>query len=357
MSRLLLVEDEKNIRESVETALSENYEVCAFDSAEKAGKAMLESAFDILITDIRLPGISGIEFLRKFKTQNPDSPVIVMTAYSSIQSAIEAMKAGADEYVPKPFSLEELEIKARNLLQIKKIKEDKNLYAGLQDSAFGEIAGASKEIQKIKNDISKVSKNDVTVLITGETGTGKELIAYTIHKLSGKKGPFVPVHCAAYAKGLIESELFGHEKGAFTGADRSRKGRIEAAQDGTLFLDELGDIPLDIQVKLLRVLENKTYEKVGSNKSARTNARILCATNKNLEGMIKKGEFREDLYYRVNVFPVHIPPLRERKEDIPELAEIFARRHGSYLLGSAGKNALMSYSWPGNVRELQNIIE
>ncbi len=357
MSRLLLVEDEKNIRESVETALSENYEVCAFDSAENAGQAMLESAFDILITDIRLPGISGIEFLRKFKAQNPDSPVIVMTAFSSIQSAIEAMKAGADEYVPKPFSLEELEIKARNLLQIKKIKEDKNLYAGLQDSAFGEIAGASKEIQKIKNDISKVSKNDVTVLITGETGTGKELIAYTIHKLSGKKGPFVPVHCAAYAKGLIESELFGHEKGAFTGADRSRKGRIEAAQDGTLFLDELGDIPLDIQVKLLRVLENKTYEKVGSNKSARTNARILCATNKNLEGMIKKGEFREDLYYRVNVFPVHIPPLRERKEDIPELAEIFARRHGSYLLGSAGKNALMSYSWPGNVRELQNIIE
>jgi len=357
MNRVLLVEDEKNIRESVETALSDRYEVSAFESAEKALTAMADSGFDILITDIKLPGMTGIELLSKFKALSPDSPVIVMTAFSSINSAIEAMKAGADEYVPKPFSLEELEIKTENLLKIKKIKEDKNLYVSQQDSAFGEIAGTSPEINSIKNSISKIAANDVTVLITGETGTGKELIAYTIHKLSGKKGPFVPVHCAAYAKGVIESELFGHEKGAFTGADKLRRGRIETAQDGTLFLDELGDIPLDIQVKLLRVLENKTYERVGGSKPLSTNARVLCATNRNLEELIKKGEFREDLFYRVNVFPVNIPPLRKRKEDIQALAETFASKHGRFKFTPAGKNALLSYGWPGNVRELQNIIE
>ncbi|PKL91529.1 MAG: hypothetical protein CVV21_08070 [Candidatus Goldiibacteriota bacterium HGW-Goldbacteria-1] len=357
MNRVLLVEDEKNIRESVETALSDRYEVSAFDSAEKALTALSDNGFDILITDIKLPGITGIELLKKFKTLSPDSPVIVMTAFSSINSAIEAMKAGADEYVPKPFSLEELEIKTENLLKIKKLKEDKNLYVSQQDSAFGEIAGTSPEINSIKTGISKIAANDVTVLITGETGTGKELIAYTIHKLSGRKGPFVPVHCAAYAKGVIESELFGHEKGAFTGADKLRKGRIETAQDGTLFLDELGDIPPDIQVKLLRVLENKTYERVGGSKSLSTNARVLCATNRNLEELIKKGEFREDLFYRVNVFPINIPPLRERKGDIQPLAETFASRRGSFTINTAGKNALLAYSWPGNVRELQNIIE
>ncbi|MBN2755197.1 MAG: sigma-54-dependent Fis family transcriptional regulator [Candidatus Goldbacteria bacterium] len=357
MNRVLLVEDEKNIRESVETALSDRYEVSAFESAEKALTAMADNGFDILITDIKLPGMTGIELLSKFKTLSPDSPVIVMTAFSSINSAIEAMKAGADEYVPKPFSLEELEIKTENLLKIKKIKEDKNLYVSQQDSAFGEIAGTSPEINSIKTSISKIAANDVTVLITGETGTGKELIAYTIHKLSGRKGPFVPVHCAAYAKGVIESELFGHEKGAFTGADKLRRGRIETAQDGTLFLDELGDIPLDIQVKLLRVLENKTYERVGGSKSLSTNARVLCATNRNLEELIKKGEFREDLFYRVNVFPVNIPPLRNRKEDIQALAETFASKHGRFKFTPAGKNALLSYGWPGNVRELQNIIE
>lgn len=357
MNRVLLVEDEKNIRESVETALSDRYEVSAFDSAEKALTALSDNGFDILITDIKLPGITGIELLKKFKTLSPDSPVIVMTAFSSINSAIEAMKAGADEYVPKPFSLEELEIKTENLLKIKKLKEDKNLYVSQQDSAFGEIAGTSPEINSIKTGISKIAANDVTVLITGETGTGKELIAYTIHKLSGRKGPFVPVHCAAYAKGIIESELFGHEKGAFTGADKLRKGRIETAQDGTLFLDELGDIPPDIQVKLLRVLENKTYERVGGSKSLSTNARVLCATNRNLEELIKKGEFREDLFYRVNVFPINIPPLRERKGDIQPLAETFASRRGSFTINTAGKNALLAYGWPGNVRELQNIIE
>lgn len=357
MNRVLLVEDEKNIRESVETALSDRYEVSAFDSAEKALTALSDNGFDILITDIKLPGITGIELLKKFKTLSPDSPVIVMTAFSSINSAIEAMKAGADEYVPKPFSLEELEIKTENLLKIKKLKEDKNLYVSQQDSAFGEIAGTSPEINSIKTGISKIAANDVTVLITGETGTGKELIAYTIHKLSGRKGPFVPVHCAAYAKGVIESELFGHEKGAFTGADKLRRGRIETAQDGTLFLDELGDIPLDIQVKLLRVLENKTYERVGGSKPLSTNARVLCATNRNLEELIKKGEFREDLFYRVNVFPVNIPPLRKRKEDIQALAETFASKHGRFKFTPAGKNALLSYGWPGNVRELQNIIE
>ena len=303
-----------------------------------------------------MPGISGLELVKEFKKIYPDSPVIVITAFTSIQSAVEAMKAGASEYVPKPFSLEEIEIKVKNLLNSKKITEEKNFYEKEKENIFGEIIGKSHEIEKIKEAIKKVAKNDTTVLITGETGTGKELIAWTIHKLSNKIGPFVPVHCAAYAKGVIESELFGHEKGAFTGADRQRKGKIEIAENGTLFLDELGDIPLDIQVKLLRVLENRTFERVGGNKQIITNCRIICATNKNLNDMVKQSTFREDLYYRVNVFPIHIPPLRERKEDILLLAEYFMKKHNTNLK-IINNDLLLNYNWPGNVRELQNIIE
>lgn len=358
MYKILIVEDERNIRESVESALSDKYEVRTVASGNEALNIITKEQFDLLITDIRMPGISGIELLKEFKKLYPENPVIVITAFTSIQSAVEAMKSGASEYVPKPFSLEEIEIKVGNLLKSKKIHEEKKFYEEEKDSIFGEIIGKSSEIEKIKDSVKKIAKNNTTVLITGETGTGKELIAWTIHKLSGRIGPFVPVHCAAYAKGIIESELFGHERGAFTGADKQRRGKIEIAENGTLFLDELGDIPLDIQVKLLRVIENRTFERVGSNKQINTNSRIICATNKNLNEMVKQGTFREDLFYRVNVFPIHIPPLRERKEDILPLVEYFLKKHNSNLkIDNNNKNLLLNYPWPGNIRELQNIIE
>ncbi|MCX8092553.1 MAG: sigma-54 dependent transcriptional regulator [Candidatus Goldbacteria bacterium] len=358
MYKILIVEDERNIRESIEAILSERYDVKTASSGNEALNIITKESFDLLITDIRMPGISGLELLKEFKRLYPDNPVIVITAFTSIQSAVEAMKAGASEYVPKPFSLEEIDIKVRNLLKSKKINEEKKFYEKEKDDIFGEIIGKSPEIEKIKESIKKIAKNDTTVLITGETGTGKELIAWTIHKLSGRIGPFVPVHCAAYARGVIESELFGHEKGSFTGADKLRRGKIEIAENGTLFLDELGDIPLDIQVKLLRVLENRTFERVGGNKQLNTNARIICATNKNLNELVKNGTFREDLYYRINVFPIHIPPLRERKEDILLLAEYFLKKSNSNLkIDNNAKNLLINYNWPGNIRELQNIIE
>ncbi len=357
MHKILVVEDEKNIRESLEASLSDGYDIKTASNAEDALEFIKSDVFELLITDIRLPGMDGISLMRKFKEAYPQCPVIVITAFSSIQNAVEAMKAGANEYVPKPFSLEEIEIKVKNLINIKKISDEKDFYISEKDSAFGDIIGKSSAIVNLKKNLAKAAPSDITVLITGDTGTGKELVAYTIHKLSGRKGPFVPVHCAAYAKGVIESELFGHEKGSFTGADRQRKGKVELAEGGTLFLDELGDIPLDIQVKLLRLIENRTFERVGGNKSIETNARILCATNRNLSAMIKADTFREDLYYRVNVFPVHISPLRERKEDIVTLALYFAKKRGNYVIDEMNKVLLEEYLWPGNVRELQNIVE
>lgn len=358
MLRILVVEDEKNIRESLEIALTGTYEVKSAASAEAAMPLIEAEHFDMLITDIRMPGRSGIELLKDYKKLYPANPVMVITAFTSIQSAVDAMKAGASEYVAKPFSLEEVEIKVKNLLEAKKTGDEKEFYAAEKDAVFGDLIGSSSALKSIKQEAGKAAPSDITVLITGDTGTGKELVAYTIHKASGRKGPFVPVHCAAYAKGVIESELFGHEKGAFTGADKQRKGKIEYAAGGTLFLDELGDIPLDIQIKLLRVLENRTYERVGGNKPLTTDARVICATNRDLPDMIKKGTFREDLYYRINVFPVHIPPLRERREDIPVMAEYFlAKLKKKMKIDAINRGLLENYGWPGNVRELQNIIE
>jgi two-component system response regulator AtoC len=359
MQKILVVEDEKNIRESLDIALSDKYQVKTAGSAEAALPLIESEHFDLLITDIRMPGRSGIDLLRDFRKLYPQAPVIVITAFSSIQSAVEAMKAGANEYVPKPFSLEEIDIKVKNLLEARKNLDEKEFYAGEKDEIFGDMIGESPAMKKIKQEVKKAAPSDITVLITGDTGTGKELVAYIIHRLSKRKGPFVPVHCAAYARGVIESELFGHEKGSFTGADRQRKGKIEYAEGGTLFLDELGDIPADIQVKLLRVLENRSYERVGGNKPISTDARIICATNRKLEDLIKKGEFREDLYYRINAFPIHIPPLKERKEDIPLLAEYFLTKKANKLrpISALNKKLLSEYAWPGNARELQNVIE
>jgi len=359
MARILVAEDEKNIRESVITALSAAHEVLGAASAEEALKLTVNNGdWDALITDIRMSGMSGIELTSRFRKAHPDSAIMVITAFQSVQTAVEAMKAGADEYLPKPFSLDELEIKLKSLLSVKNLKEQRKFYSMEKDEHFGEITGSSHAINTLKESILKAAPSDITVLLTGETGTGKELAAYSIHRVSGRKGPFVPVHCAAYARGIIESELFGHEKGSFTGAEKERKGRIEYAQDGTLFLDEIGDVPLDVQVKLLRVLENREFERVGGNKLIRTNARIICATNRDLKAMIKEGSFREDLYYRINVFPLNIPPLRERKEDIQEIADRFSMKFsGKKITDPQSIARLMAYEWPGNIRELQNIIE
>lgn len=357
MKRILVAEDEKNIRESVTEALGACYEVIACASAEEALAPASAGGIDLLITDIRMKGMTGIELLKEFRKKNPDSPAIVMTAFSSVQSAVEAVKAGADEYISKPFSLDDLEMKVKALLEKSRAGKEREFYRAEKDNEFGDMAGSSPAIKKVKDEIRKLAPSDITVLICGETGTGKELAAYTIHKLSSRKGPFVPVHCAALSKGVFESELFGHEKGAFTGADRQRTGKIEYAEDGTLFIDELGDIPPDIQVKLLRVIENRTFERVGGNRQITTNTRIICATNRDLPSMVKAGTFREDLYYRVNVFPLNLPPLRDRKEDIPVLAEIFSSKRGKYTIDDEHEKKLVSYSWPGNVRELQNIID
>jgi len=357
MAKILVVEDEINIRESIFAFLSEKFDVTTVENAEKAIDLFKNQYFDLLISDVRLPGMNGIDLVKRFKELFPDSPIIVITAFFSLQSAIDAMKSGANEYIPKPFSLDELLLKVENLLSIQKLANEKNYYIQEREKIFGEIIGKSSAIQKVKDDITKVSGKNVTILITGETGTGKELVAYTIYKLSQKKGPFIPVHCAAYAKGIIESELFGHEKGSFTGAEKQRIGKIELAENGVLFLDELGDIPLDIQVKLLRVIENRTFERVGGNKTLHTNAQIICATNKNLEEMVKNKQFREDLYYRINVYPIHLPPLRERKDDIELLANYFSKKKGFFFITRENIELLKSYNWPGNIRELQNIIE
>ncbi len=357
MAKILVVEDEINIRESIFAFLSEKFDVTTVENAEKAIDLFKNQYFDLLISDVRLPGMNGIDLVKRFKELFPDSPIIVITAFFSLQSAIDAMKSGANEYIPKPFSLDELLLKVENLLSIQKLANEKNYYIQEREKIFGEIIGKSSAIQKVKDDITKVSGKNVTILITGETGTGKELVAYTIYKLSQKKGPFIPVHCAAYAKGIIESELFGHEKGSFTGAEKQRIGKIELAENGVLFLDELGDIPLDIQVKLLRVIENRTFERVGGNKTLHTNAQIICATNKNLEEMVKNKQFREDLYYRINVYPIHLPPLRERKDDIELLANYFSKKKGGFFITRENIELLKSYNWPGNIRELQNIIE
>ncbi len=358
MARILAVEDEKNIRESLEESLSNDYEVSAAASGEEALKLIKEQSFGLMITDIRMPGMSGIDLLKEFRKLQPGTPVIVITAFSSIQNAVEAMKAGASEYVPKPFSLEEIEIKVKNLLEARQDREEREYYREEKDEAFGDFIGGSPAMLRVKKEIKKVAPSGATALVSGETGTGKEMAAYTIHKLSGVTGPFVPVHCAAFSKGVIESELFGHEKGAFTGADRLRKGKIEYAENGTLFLDELGDIPPDIQVKLLRVLESRVFERVGGNRQIKTNARVICATNRDLGAMIQKGEFREDLYYRINVFPVNIPPLRERGSgDVLKLARYFLSKNPGMAINDINEKMLTEYSWPGNVRELQNIVE
>ncbi|GAB6192595.1 sigma-54-dependent transcriptional regulator [Desulfocastanea catecholica] len=363
---ILLVEDEKIVRVSLADALrAEGYTVLPVEDGGKAMSALAEAEFSLVITDIRLPEVSGIEILRKCLFEAPTTPVIMMTAFGTIKDAVEAMRLGAFDYMTKPFDLDEMLLTVDKALELQsltseniRLKKELSRYWGAPN-----IIGESKAMQTIFGLLDKISRTDSTVLILGESGTGKELIASTIHYQSSRqKKPIIRVNCAALPGELIESELFGYEKGAFTGAVARKPGRFDLADGGTIFLDEIGDLPLLTQTKILRVLEERTFERLGATQSSAVDVRIIAATNKDLEKEIEKGLFREDLYYRLNVIPMVMPPLRKRIDDIPLLIHAFARKFNDQLgtdisFDPEAIQFLMQYTFPGNVRELMNVIE
>ena len=362
MALILVADDEENIRMVLTRALTRaGHEVDAAADGQAAAEAVRRREYDLVITDLKMPGLDGLTLLSAIKEQTHDTAVMLMTAYGSIENAVEAMKRGADDYVAKPFRLEEIEVKAAKLLETRHLREQNRFLAREAGAGFGELVGDAENMRAVFQLIDQVAPSASTVLITGESGTGKEIVARAVHQRSPRAdGSFVPVHCAAFSRGLIESELFGHEKGAFTGAGARRQGRLELAHGGTLFLDELGEIPLEIQVKLLRFLENKTFERVGGNQSVRVDVRVVAATHRDLEAMVRAGDFREDLFWRLNVFPVKLPPLRERGDDVLRLARHFLdtkRGERVLRLTAYGESLLKAYTWPGNVRELENVIE
>jgi DNA-binding NtrC family response regulator len=363
---ILIVEDEKILRISLADALkAEGYTVLAVEDGNEALAVLAEGEFSLVITDIRLPGAGGAEVLRASLAESPATPVIMMTGYGSIKDAVEAMRVGAFDYVTKPFDLDEMLVTVHKALEIQSITEENIRLKKELSSYYGapNIIGESKAMQAVFAILGKVSRTDSTVLILGESGTGKELIASTIHYQGARKEkPIIRVNCAALPADLIESELFGYEKGAFTGAVARKPGRFDLADGGSLFLDEIGDLPMLTQTKILRVLEERTFERLGATGTVRVDVRVIAATNKDLEQEVKKGRFREDLYYRLNVIPLVLPPLRRRKEDIPLLIHAFSRRFNDQMgtsvsFGADALEALMQYGFPGNVRELLNVVE
>ena len=363
----MVIDDEPLMRVTIQDALiAEGYEVVTAETGRKGLDLFRDNQTDILVTDLKLPDMDGIQVLKEVKTRNPETHVIVITAYGSIDSAVTAMKEGASDYLTKPFSMDELLLIARRLLRIKELEEENLLLRKKVEERYGleGLVGKSPQMLKVYDLIETVSKTDATILIMGESGTGKEVVANAIHLQSPRKGrPFVKVNCAALPETLLESELFGHEKGAFTGALKQRKGRFEMADGGTLFLDEVGDISPGVQVKLLRVLQERQFERVGGNETLSVNVRMICATQRDLKEEIRKGTFREDLYYRLNVVPIVLPPLRERREDIlllvDHFADKFSKKMGREITGLSGdaKTLLLRYPFPGNIRELENMLE
>jgi two-component system, NtrC family, response regulator PilR len=369
MKSILVVDDEKSLRDFLTIMLeNEGYEVQTASSGEKAVKLVQESAFDLVITDFRMKGANGIEVLEAVKVYNPAIPVLLMTAYASAETAVEAMKKGAYDYISKPFKVEDLQLIIKNAIEKKTLTdENKYLKSALNDKfGFENFIGQSSAMKNIFKLIEKVAASNATVLIGGESGTGKELVAKAIH-FNGPRNnyPFISINCGAVPENLLESELFGHEKGAFTSADATKVGLMESASKGSFFLDEVGEAPLSIQVKLLRVLQEKEIMRVGGNKTISIDLRIIAASNLDLTKAVKNKTFREDLYYRLNVIPIELPPLRERKEDIPLLVDHFIKKYNEERQGDdkiqgmhpEALNLLENYSWPGNVRELENVIE
>lgn len=366
-SRILVVDDEPSIREFLEIMLQrENYAVKTVDSASAALEALRASTFDVVVTDISMPGMSGIELMGRLKQLHSEAAVIVMTAHGSTESAVEAMKLGATDYLTKPFQLDEMKIAIQSAIRSVALeRENRQLRSELGKSfSVGNIVGSSPAMQVVFDLVQRVSSTKTNIMILGESGTGKELVAHAIHRNgSHAASPFVVINCAAVPESLFESELFGHKRGAFTGAVQDKLGIFQQADGGTLFLDEVGDIPLSVQVKLLRAIQQKSFRPVGATEDVTVDTRIICATNKNLEEMVAKGEFREDLFYRLNVIQIRMPALRERKEDIPVLAEHFLRKFSVSMgkpIKGISKEALAmlnGYSFPGNVRELENVME
>jgi len=364
-ARVLVVEDEQKLRRVIQLELAAaGYEVDQAGSAEAAFQ--LAERADLILTDLKLPGLSGLEMLAQIRRQNSHTPIIVMTAFGTVESAVEAMKAGAFDFLPKPFSMDHLMAVVRKALEVSALRdENRQLREELgRRYQFDNIIGRSAAMREILATVTRVAPTRATVLLAGESGTGKDLIARAIHYHSPRRErPFVKINCTALPENLMESELFGYEKGAFTGAVATKLGKFEQADTGTVFLDEIGDVPASIQVKLLRVLQEREFERLGSNKTRQIDVRIVAATNADLRAALEQGTFREDLYYRLNVIPINILPLRQRKEDIPFLAEHFVAKHAAALgaratsLSDEAVRCLREYHWPGNVRELENVIE
>jgi len=361
MPRILIVDNEEKFCKVLVSALElegMTGEYCT--SGEAALAYLAQNSADVVVTDLRMEGIDGLELLEKIKAKFPAIDVIIMTAYATQKTAIDALKKGAFDYLIKPFEMDELILRLNRIFEQKRILEENRRLKQHQESPifYDRLIGKSKKMREVYLLIKKASENDATVLIRGESGTGKELVAQVIHQTSVRaEKPFVTVNCAALPETLLESELFGYEKGAFTGATQRRIGKFEQANHGSIFLDEIGDMTLTTQAKLLRVLQEKEIYRLGGNERILVDVRIIAATHQNLERMVEEGKFRNDLYYRLNVFPITVPPLRERKEDIPELVNHFLKETAAGGISNSALALLMDYDWPGNVRELQNAIE
>lgn len=359
--RILVVDDEKDTRDFMARALSVKYDVTTAADAELAMRQLeADKSIRLLLSDVRMPGEDGITLMKAAKAANRDLAVVLLTAFGSIDQAVAAMKDGADDFLTKPVDLDQLELRVEKALKAHRLEaEVEGLKAQLDEKyGLGAIVGSSPAMQKVFRMVKQAAPTEATVLLEGPSGTGKELVAHAIHNLSSRsKGPFVAVEFAAISPSLLESELFGHEKGAFTGAVSRRLGRFEAANHGTIFLDEISEMPLELQVKLLRVLQEREFQRVGSNDTVKTDIRIVAATNRDLAAYVRAGKFREDLYYRLNVIDIHLPALKEREGDVPLLAGRFLKEFGGKAISPDAMRMLESYSWPGNVRELRNAIE
>ena len=369
MATILIIEDEAKMRRLLELNLGDDgFKTLSAGDAETGAKLLASEPVHLVLTDLKLPGMSGLEFLHTAKQQNPTLPIVVMTAFGSVETAVEAMKAGASDYVLKPFSLAEIRMVVHKELDNSRLREEnRSLREALgQKYSHPNIVAVSPKMQEVLATVERVAPTNSTVLLGGESGVGKDLIARAIHEKSRRaSGPFVKINSTAIPENLLESELFGYEKGAFTGAAASKPGKFELADKGTLFLDEIGDVPPAIQVKLLRVLQEREFERLAGTRTIKVDVRLLAATNRDLRAALEEGTFREDLYYRLNVVPVDIPPLRQHKEDIPGLTNLFLSRFAKESgreekvtgISQAAMQLLLGHYWPGNVRELQNVIE